>query len=938
MVHIRSLSLLATILLAVSAQAQSSRAPESVLIKLSPEAASAVRSEARVCGDGCDGGTRVAHPLASLPEVSSVSAQIGVTSMQRVFRTDPRRADAHRRFGVDRWYQVEVPAGREADAANAFRQLAAVEIAERNAMARQPAGGNEPSVSASGSGFPNDPGFGGQWAIRNTGQTGGTVDADLDIVEAWTVTTGSSAVIVHVNDSGVDLGHPDLAGAIWTNDGEIPDNGIDDDGNGYIDDVHGWNFASDVPLADTNDGHGTAVSGIIAARTHNGIGVAGVAGGDGGGGVRLLHTDWIDGSGTGTFGTIAAGLVYAADNGAVISSNSHTGGLGNAQVWIDAVDYFSSMAGGSGAPMTGGLVIASGSDDRFGVISRSDEYDGPLLVASTAHDDQKVGKSDYGPSIDVAAPGGPFPILSPGGGTATSVVGTSWAVAHVAGVAALYASAYPGASASEVQSAIEAGADPINTGFDLGAGRINAARTLGVTAEMTGAAGWRLVGLPTAQTVGALASRNLVQGTAGAYPDGSPNMLSYTSGLGWSAPSSTGTVLPRAHGLAWYLFDNDIVPDPSSFGGGQSQSWSLPHALVSPCCAATSDVEITLPTVADANGDKWMLVGNPFAGDLDLSGLATWPGNEHLASTEAQVYDPSISGYRLGTSVGPWGAFWVLSNATAPAGGQLTIPISAAPRLRSRPHVALALEGRTSDGAPLRDEAAIVELNGQAALGRDRHDAPKLVPLASRYVLLSLLAPDGDGSVAQAKSAVPPAGPTEIPLAVSSVGAEEALTLRWPTLDLPVGWTAVLVDRLLATEIDMRGADHYDLTVTPSPARQRTSIPGPSRATASADARFLLRLSPLPTSTGPQAETRRISVHPNPASSSAAVRVDRPRPGRLQVTIHDALGRTVQRVHDGHAPSEISLPMDVRPLASGVYVIRVVSDGDVSTRQLVVAR
>ena len=124
--------------------------------------------------------------------------------------------------------------------------------------------------------LPNDPRFGDLWGLHNTGQAGGTADADIDASEAWDITTGSSGVVVGIIDTGIEYTHEDLAANIWTNTGEVPGNGLDDDGNGYVDDVYGidaYNGDSD-PMDDNN--HGTHVAGTIGAVGNNGVGVAGV--------------------------------------------------------------------------------------------------------------------------------------------------------------------------------------------------------------------------------------------------------------------------------------------------------------------------------------------------------------------------------------------------------------------------------------------------------------------------------------------------------------------------------------------------------------------------------------------------------------------------------------------------------------------------------------
>ena len=125
--------------------------------------------------------------------------------------------------------------------------------------------------------FPDDPLFSSLWGLHNTGQTGSTADADIDAPEAWDITTGSSEVVVAVIDTGVDATHPDLVDNIWVNPGEIPDDGIDNDGNGYIDDVNGYDFSTvrGGPPIDGH-GHGTHVSGTIAGIGGNGVGVTSV--------------------------------------------------------------------------------------------------------------------------------------------------------------------------------------------------------------------------------------------------------------------------------------------------------------------------------------------------------------------------------------------------------------------------------------------------------------------------------------------------------------------------------------------------------------------------------------------------------------------------------------------------------------------------------------
>jgi len=124
--------------------------------------------------------------------------------------------------------------------------------------------------------FPNDPGFNEQWGLHSTGQGGGTVDADIDGPEAWDIHTGSSNIIVAVLDTGIDRSHPDLSANMWVNASEIPNNGIDDDGNGYVDDVYGYDFGNDDNDPTDYRWHGTHCAGIVGAVGNNSQGVAGV--------------------------------------------------------------------------------------------------------------------------------------------------------------------------------------------------------------------------------------------------------------------------------------------------------------------------------------------------------------------------------------------------------------------------------------------------------------------------------------------------------------------------------------------------------------------------------------------------------------------------------------------------------------------------------------
>jgi len=188
---------------------------------------------------------------------------------------------------------------------------------------------------------PNDPSFGELWGLENSGQnvngTTGRADADIDLLSAWDVTGGSSAVTVAVIATGVVFGHPDLGSALrWTNTGEVAANGVDDDGNGYVDDVHGWDFV----------GHDADAT--IAARAGNVVGVAGIAPG-----VKIMPLKFLDASGYGSDADAVSAVLYAVDEGAQILSNS-PGGADHNQALRDAIAY---------ADARGALVTAAAGND-----------------------------------------------------------------------------------------------------------------------------------------------------------------------------------------------------------------------------------------------------------------------------------------------------------------------------------------------------------------------------------------------------------------------------------------------------------------------------------------------------------------------------------------------------------------------------------------------
>jgi parallel beta-helix repeat protein len=237
--------------------------------------------------------------------------------------------------------------------------------------------------------IPNDPYFNEQWALDNTGQNGGTPGADIHAPEAWGTTKGSSDVVIAIIDTGVDYNHPDLASNIWSNKNEIPGNGADDDHNGYIDDVRGWNFKDN-----TNDpmdyfGHGTHCAGIAAAVIDNGVGIAGIAGH-----CKIMPLEIY------TIEDASKAIKYAVDNGADIISMSF--GISD---WFKTnqstiFDLYLDWAYHKGV-----VEIASAGNDNFEIMSSPASNKNVIAVTASDNNDNKAYFSSYGYKSEIAAPG-----------------------------------------------------------------------------------------------------------------------------------------------------------------------------------------------------------------------------------------------------------------------------------------------------------------------------------------------------------------------------------------------------------------------------------------------------------------------------------------------------------------------------------------------------
>lgn len=324
----------------------------------------------------------------------------------------------------------------------------------------------EPNYRARALEIPEDEHWPEQWALRKIGAP-----------EAWDITHNRGTIIAFL-DTGLYLDHPDLRHVLWTNPREIPGNGRDDDGNGKADDVHGWHFYQSCwtgycwpyedRLIDDDNGHGTHVTGIAVAETNNQIGIAGVSWG-----ARAMTVKVLDQNGDGFYYDIAAGIVYAADNGAQII-NLSLGGQAFSQLLQDAANY----AYGKGAL----LVAASGNNG--GAVLYPAACANVMAVAATDANDARTSFSNQGPEVDIAAPGESIISTWPPPYLYYYRRGTSMATPHVSGAAALLWSWRPDWTNAQIQERLQAQADDVNAdlypGHDryLGWGRLNLYRAL----------------------------------------------------------------------------------------------------------------------------------------------------------------------------------------------------------------------------------------------------------------------------------------------------------------------------------------------------------------------------------------------------------------------------------------------------------------------------
>ncbi len=482
-----------------------------------------------------------------------------------------------------------------------------------------------------------------------------------------------------------------------------------------------------------------------------------------------------------------------------------------------------------------------------------------------------------------------------------------------------------------------------------------------------GQAGWRMMGAPVrAFTVGRLAEMNLVQSVTGQYPDFEADNL-YTdydgtsTGSGYVPATSVANVLDPGQGFIWYLFNQDITPNPANDGGGTSRSYTLPMLLEATGAEpVVTGGGVSVPLVTTGGG--FNLVANPFRDDLDVSTLGSWATGGTLLSGVPQVWDPNVgasgSYVTVSGSVSTWQGFFIQNNTAT----TLNVPTNARNTTGTflgrdgslysdgAGRLAFELSGTNAAGGTTIDRAATLVVSETAVDGWDLLDASKLAPLANAYATLAFQGELGGEPNLKAQESRPAAATAfDIPLVVDAVGTAPSLTLSWDGLDaLPATWAVELRDLVTGVRVDLRAQTSYAFDQAAEPARDLAPATLLGRTTVAAQAkagstpRFVLHVTTgRTTATEGDAVTEfaLAAPAPNPTAGAARVAFALPTASDVTVVLYDLLGRRVATLAEGQmAAGRHEARLDAGALAPGVYVVRMQAGTFAATQRVTVVR